>query len=107
MLDAVALNATLTAINVFYIVRLLRGRHDSRTFEVSEISPNETYLKHLQRRSTSITSCRPLLPDSVVVPTLPHACASGVSPRVRWRPQRQSVLAGAPRLNRGDQHGEG
>ena len=28
----VALNVTLTAINVFYIVRLLRGRHDSRTF---------------------------------------------------------------------------
>ncbi len=34
----VALNVTLTAINVFYIVRLLRGRHDSRTFEVSERS---------------------------------------------------------------------
>ena len=29
------------------IVRLLRGRHDSRTFEVSEISPNGAYLKHL------------------------------------------------------------
>ena len=47
MLDAVALNVTLTAINVFYIVRLLRGRHDLRTFEVVEISPNEAYLKHL------------------------------------------------------------
>ena len=34
----VALNVTLTAINVFYIVRLLRGRHDSHTFEVVEIS---------------------------------------------------------------------
>jgi hypothetical protein len=43
----VALKVTLTAINVFYIVRLLRGRHDSRTFEVVEISPNEAYLKHL------------------------------------------------------------
>jgi hypothetical protein len=41
------LNVTLTAINVFYIVRLLRGRHDSRTFEVVEISPNEAYLEHL------------------------------------------------------------
>jgi hypothetical protein len=40
---------TLTAINVFYIVRLLRGRHDSQTFEVVEISPNEAYLKHLLR----------------------------------------------------------
>ena len=43
----VALNVTLTAINIFYIVRLLRGRHDSRTFEVVEISPKEDYLKHL------------------------------------------------------------
>ena len=43
----VALNVTLTAINVFYIVRLLRGRHDTRTFEVVEISPNQAYLKHL------------------------------------------------------------
>src|SRR4029450_5734077 len=43
----VALNVTLTAINVFSIVRLLRGRHDSHTFEVVEISPNEAYLKHL------------------------------------------------------------
>jgi hypothetical protein len=43
----VALNVTLTAINVFYIVRLLRGRHDSRTFDVVEISPKEAYLKHL------------------------------------------------------------
>jgi hypothetical protein len=45
----VALNVTLTAINAFYIVRLLRGRHDSRTFEVVQISPNEAYLKHLLR----------------------------------------------------------
>jgi hypothetical protein len=43
----VALNVTLTAINVFYIVRLLRGRHDSRTFEVVQITPNEAYLEHL------------------------------------------------------------
>ena len=43
----VALNVTLTAINAFYIVRLLRGRHDSHIFEVVEISPDEAYLKHL------------------------------------------------------------
>jgi hypothetical protein len=43
----VALNVTLTAINVFYMVRLLRGRHDLRTFEVVEISPNEAYQKRL------------------------------------------------------------
>lgn len=43
----VALNVTLTAINVFYIVRLARVRHDPQTFEVVEISPSGTYLKHL------------------------------------------------------------
>jgi hypothetical protein len=43
----VALNLTLTAINVFYVVRLLRGRHDVRTFEVVEVFPNEAYLTHL------------------------------------------------------------
>jgi hypothetical protein len=43
----VALNVTLTAINAFSIVRLLRGRHDPRTFEVVQISPNQAYLKHL------------------------------------------------------------
>jgi hypothetical protein len=43
----VAPNVTLTAINVFYILRLLRGRHDVQTFEVVQISPNEAYLKHL------------------------------------------------------------
>jgi hypothetical protein len=43
----VARNITLTAINVFSIVRLLHGRHDSRTFEVVQISPNQAYLKHL------------------------------------------------------------
>jgi hypothetical protein len=43
----VALNVTLTAINVFYIVRLLRGRHHLRTFEVVEISPKQADLKHL------------------------------------------------------------
>jgi hypothetical protein len=43
----VALNVTLTAINVFYIVRLARGWHDPQTFAVVEISPSEAYLKHL------------------------------------------------------------
>ena len=33
----VALNVTLTAIDVLYTVRLLRGRHDAHTFEVVEI----------------------------------------------------------------------
>jgi hypothetical protein len=52
----VALNVTLTVFNVFYIVRLLRGRHDSRTFEVVEISPNEAYLKHLLQANARVVA---------------------------------------------------
>ena len=46
----VAMNVVLTAINVFYIVRLLRTRHDPETFDVVEISPREGYVKYLLER---------------------------------------------------------
>jgi hypothetical protein len=43
----VGLNVALTAINAYYIVRLWRGRHDLRTYEVAEVQPTEGYLRHL------------------------------------------------------------
>lgn len=43
----VGLNVALTAINAYYIVRLLRGRHDPRSYEVVEVLPNDGYLRHL------------------------------------------------------------
>ena len=43
----VAMNLVLTAINAFYIVRLVRRRHDVETFEVIKISPKSEYLKYL------------------------------------------------------------
>lgn len=43
----VAMNVVLTAINVFYIVRLLRTRHDPETFNVVEIAPQENYVSYL------------------------------------------------------------
>jgi hypothetical protein len=43
----VGLNVALTAINAYYIVRLLRGRHDPRAYEVAEVQPTEGYLRHL------------------------------------------------------------
>jgi hypothetical protein len=43
----VAMNLVLTAINAFYIVRLLRRRHDVETFEVIKVSPEADYLKYL------------------------------------------------------------
>ena len=43
----VAMNLVLTAINVFYIVRLLRDRHNPETFDVVEIPPTESYTRYL------------------------------------------------------------
>jgi hypothetical protein len=46
----VALNVALTAINGFYIVALVRGRHDSSAFDVVDADPSEDYVRHLLRR---------------------------------------------------------
>ena len=69
----VALNVALTAINGFYIVRLVRGRHDSRSFEVVKVLPAEEYLRHLlhgfdaeiQRFNPGSSSSEPIRPSSV------------------------------------------
>jgi hypothetical protein len=46
----VAMNAVLVGINLFFIVRLVRHRHDSRTYDALPISPQEPFLRHLLRR---------------------------------------------------------
>jgi hypothetical protein len=43
----VAMNLVLTGINAFYVVRMLRRRHDVETFEVIKVSPEADYLKYL------------------------------------------------------------
>ena len=45
----VAMNLVLTAINVFYIVRLLRDRHNRETFDVVDIPPTESYARYLMK----------------------------------------------------------
>lgn len=43
----VGMNAVLTAINLFFIVRLLRERHDDAVFGVIEVGPDDAYLRHV------------------------------------------------------------
>lgn len=43
----VAMNAVLSAINVWFLVRLLRDRHDDQAFEVVEVGRDDAYLRHL------------------------------------------------------------
>ena len=45
----VGLNVTLAAINVWYLNKLLRTRHDDGTFDVVEVSMADEFLGHLLR----------------------------------------------------------
>jgi len=43
----VAMNAALGGINTWFIVTLLRTRHDRATFEVLQVRPDDAYLRHV------------------------------------------------------------
>ena len=45
----VGMNAVLCAINVWFIVQLLRDRHDEAAFEVLEVRRDDEYLRHVLR----------------------------------------------------------
>ena len=45
----VGMNAVLAAINVWFIVKLLRERHDDAVFTVVEVGPADEYLRHVLR----------------------------------------------------------
>ena len=45
----VAMNAVLSAINAWFIVKLLAHRHDEHEYEVVEVSPSDEYLRHVLR----------------------------------------------------------
>lgn len=45
----VGLNAVTSVINVWFLVRLLRERHDEEVFDVLEVGPGDVYLHHLLR----------------------------------------------------------
>jgi hypothetical protein len=43
----VALNTVLCSVNLWFVTRLLRERHDSTAFEVLQVKPDDTYLLHV------------------------------------------------------------
>jgi hypothetical protein len=45
----VGMNIVLVAINAWFIVQLLRQRHDETVFEVLEVDPADEYLRHVLR----------------------------------------------------------
>jgi hypothetical protein len=45
----VGMNAVLVAINLYFIAKLLRERHDESVFKVLEVGPADEYLRHTLR----------------------------------------------------------
>lgn len=45
----VGVNAVLSVINVWFIVKLLRERHDDSAFDVVAVRPDDEYLRHVVR----------------------------------------------------------
>lgn len=43
----VGMNAVLSLINLFFIVRLLREQHDEAVFDVIEVGTDDAYLRHV------------------------------------------------------------
>lgn len=71
----VGMNIVLVAINAWFIVQLLRERHDDSVFEVLEVSPDDAYLLHtLRTHADDIARFNPgfthdpvTLPESFIV----------------------------------------
>ena len=45
----VGLNVVLAAINVFYLARMSREKHDAGAYEVLQVAGDDTYLRHVLR----------------------------------------------------------
>ncbi|MDR7253776.1 hypothetical protein J2X46_002766 [Nocardioides sp. BE266] len=45
----VGMNTVLVAINAWFIVKMLRERHDEKAFEVLQVSATDEYLRHVLR----------------------------------------------------------
>lgn len=45
----VAMNVVLVAINLWFIVQMLREQHDETVFQVLEVGPGDEYLRHVLR----------------------------------------------------------
>ena len=43
----VAMNAVISGLDVYHLVRLLRGRDDAAVYEVVEVRPDDAYLRHV------------------------------------------------------------
>jgi hypothetical protein len=62
----VAMNAAISLINVYWLWRLNRERHDAAVYEVVEVAPDDAYLLHVLR--THAADIATFAPRFVAVP---------------------------------------
>ncbi|MFI6424733.1 hypothetical protein [Promicromonospora sp. NPDC050880] len=62
----VAMNAAISLINVYWLWRLNRERHDAAVYEVVEVAPDDAYLLHVLR--THAADIAGFAPGFVAVP---------------------------------------
>ena len=96
----VAMNVVLVAINLGVLLRLLRRRHDDRTYEAVPIGTREPFLRRLlDRHATDIGAFNPDLPADVAgaaehafVVTTGDAIVGVVLSRTGEAPDEQQVV---------------
>lgn len=69
----VAMNVAITAINVFWLTRMLRERHDAAAYRVVEVSERDGWLRHIL--TVHAADIAQFFPGFVAVP------ADGAAPR--------------------------
>jgi len=63
----VAMNGAIALINIYWLRRLLRGRHDEAVYEVVEVASDDAYLRHvLKVHGTDIARFRAAAPPANV-----------------------------------------
>lgn len=78
----VAMNVVLVAINLWVIARMVRERHDDRTYDAVPIGLDEPFLRHLlARHADDIRAFNPDLPADVA-PAAEHAFVVSTSDTV-------------------------
>ena len=80
----VGMNIVLVAINAWFIVTMLRERHDESAFEVLEVAPDDAYLLHTLRvHREDISRSTPGSSTTRRRPTTPSWC-SAATRRSAW-----------------------
>ncbi|MBI3686914.1 MAG: hypothetical protein HY241_06135 [Actinobacteria bacterium] len=69
----VAMNAVIAAIDAYWLVRLLRERHDADTYQVVELAANDRYLRYVMR--LHLTDIRTFQPGVTWDPQAPGRSA--------------------------------